>query len=101
MFFRLTVFYLYDIFTKKSKLSVNRIINDKRKEDKMKPIGPEIVFYWIATAFYGIAAVIQILAFIQKKKKLSDTAMNIAWLGLLAHSVNFFLPAVRHNYTGI
>jgi len=67
----------------------------------MKPIGPEVVFYWIATALYGTAAVMQILAFLQKKKKLSDMAMNIAWVGLLAHSVNFFLPAVRQNYTGI
>ena len=67
----------------------------------MKPIGPEVVFFWIATAFYGIAAVIQILAFIQKKKNLADTAMKLVWVGLLAHSVNFFLPAVRQSYTGI
>ena len=67
----------------------------------MKPIGPEVVFFWIAAALYGIAAVIQLMAFIQKKKNLADMAMNVVWLGLLAHSVNFFLPAVRQSYTGI
>lgn len=67
----------------------------------MKPIGPEVVFYWIAAVLYGIAAVMQIMAFVQKKKNFADMAMNVAWAGLLAHSVNFFLPAVRLNYTGL
>lgn len=67
----------------------------------MKPIGPEVVFYWIAAVLYGIATVMQIMAFVQKKKNLADMAMNVAWVGLLAHSVNFFLPAVRQNYTGL
>ena len=67
----------------------------------MKPIGPEVVCFWIAAVFYGIAAIMQILAVLQKKKNLADMAMNVAWLGLLAHSVNFFLPAVRQNYTGL
>jgi len=67
----------------------------------MKPIGPEVVCYWIAAVLYGTAAAMQILAFAQKKKNLADMAMNVALLGLIAHSVNFFLPAVRQNYTGL
>lgn len=67
----------------------------------MKPIGPEIICFWIAAVFYGIAATIQIMAFIQKKEKLADLAMKFVWVGVIAHTFNFFLPAVRHNYTGI
>ncbi len=67
----------------------------------MKPIGPEVVFFWIAAAFYGVAATMQLLAVFQKKKEYAELAMKIAWVGLLAHSFNFFLPAVRHNYTGL
>jgi len=61
----------------------------------------EVVFFWVATAFYGIAAVIQIMAFFQKKEKLANLAMKIVWFGVFAHTLNFFLPAVRQNYTGI
>jgi len=67
----------------------------------MKSIGPEVVFYWIAVSLYGAAAIMQVTAFFRKKKNLADMAMNVAWVGLLAHSVNFFLPAVRQSYTGI
>ena len=67
----------------------------------MKNIGPEVVAYWIAVVFYGIAAAIQLQAFFQKKKNLADTAMKVAWLGLIFHSINFMLPAVRQSYTGI
>jgi multisubunit Na+/H+ antiporter MnhF subunit len=67
----------------------------------MKPIGPEVVCFWIAAVLYGVAAIMQILAVLQKKKNLADMAMNVALLGLIAHSANFFLPAVRHNYTGL
>ena len=67
----------------------------------MKPIGPEVVCFWIAAALYGVAATIQIMAVLQKKKEHADLAMKFAWAGLIAHSFNFFLPAVRHNYTGL
>jgi hypothetical protein len=67
----------------------------------MKPIEPGIVFFWIATVFYGLAAAIQIMAFLQKKEKLGHLAMKFVWLGIFAHTLNFFWPALRHNYTGI
>lgn len=67
----------------------------------MKPIGPEIVCFWIAAVLYGVAATLQLLAVFQKKKYLTDYAMKIAWIGLITHSFNFFLPAVRQNYTGL
>lgn len=67
----------------------------------MKPIGPEIVCYWIAAVLYGVAAVLYIIAIFKKKEKIADLAMKIVWAGVFAHTWNFFLPAIRHNYTGI
>lgn len=61
----------------------------------------EVVFYWAATAIYGLAAVFQILAFIQKKENLARFAMKLVWLGIFAHTFNFFWPTIKHTYTGI
>ena len=67
----------------------------------MKPVEPAIVFFWIATAIYGLAATVQIMAFIQKKEKLARLAMKLVWLGVFAHTFNFFWPVIKDNYTGI
>jgi hypothetical protein len=67
----------------------------------MELLEPTVTFFWIATAFYGLAAAVQIVAFVQKKEKLANLAMKFVWLGILAHTYNFFLPAIKQNYTGI
>jgi hypothetical protein len=67
----------------------------------MKPLESTILLFWIATVFYGLAAIVQITAFVQKKEKLSTLAMKLMWVGIAAHTLNFFLPAIKQNYTGI
>lgn len=62
---------------------------------------PVVVYFWVATAFYGLAAAIQIMAFIQKKEELARLAMKFVWVGVFVHTLNFFWPAIRQNYTGI
>ncbi|MBI4823049.1 MAG: hypothetical protein HY805_02310 [Nitrospirae bacterium] len=62
---------------------------------------PAVVYFWTATAFYGVAATLQILAFVQKKERLAHLAMKLVWAGVFVHALNVFWPAIRQNYTGI
>lgn len=60
-----------------------------------------VVYFWVATAFYGLAAILQILAFVQKKEEVAHLAMKLVWAGVFVHTLNVFWPAIRQNYTGI
>ncbi|MBI4690393.1 MAG: hypothetical protein HY754_09030 [Nitrospirae bacterium] len=64
-------------------------------------VHPVVAYFWIATVFYGLAAIFHILAFLQKKERLADLGMKLVWIGVFVHTLNFFWPAIRHNYTGI
>jgi hypothetical protein len=67
----------------------------------MEFLEPIVTFFWIATLFYGLAAAVQVVAFIQKKEKLANLAMKLVWIGIFAHTLNFIWPAIKQNYTGI
>lgn len=64
-------------------------------------MNPDVRIYWAATVIYGVAAVLQILAFSQKKEKFAGLGMNLAWLGFIIHSTGTLWPAITHKYTHI
>ncbi len=64
-------------------------------------MNPDVRVYWSATVIYGLAALLYILSFVQKKENFSGVAMKFAWLGLIVHAIGTFYPAITHKYTHI
>ena len=64
-------------------------------------MNPDVRVYWIATIIYGVAALLYILSFVQKKENFSGLAMKFAWTGLIVHVLGTFYPAITHKYTHI
>src|SRR6266498_2394112 len=64
-------------------------------------MNPDVRVYWTATVIYGIAALLFILSFVQKKQNFSGLARKFAWVGLLVHATGTFYPAITHKYTHI
>ncbi len=64
-------------------------------------MNPDVRVYWTATVIYGIAALLFILSFVQKKENFSGLARKFAWVGLIIHSIGTFYPAITHKYTHI
>lgn len=55
----------------------------------------EILFYWLATSFYGLAAIIAITGFVFKKEKLLNMALGLGAAGLLPHAAAILLRWAR------
>lgn len=64
-------------------------------------MNPDVRIYWLATVIYGVAALLYILSFVQKKENFSGLAMKFAWSGLIVHALGTFYPAITHKYTHI
>ncbi|OGW36441.1 MAG: hypothetical protein A2010_17145 [Nitrospirae bacterium GWD2_57_9] len=64
-------------------------------------MNPDVRVYWTATVIYGLAALLYVLSFAQKKENFAGLAIKFAWLGFLIHAVGTFYPAITHKYTHI
>ena len=64
-------------------------------------MNPDVRVYWSATIIYGLAALLYILSFVQKKESFAGLAMKFAWVGFAVHAVGTFYPAMTHQYTHI
>ncbi len=73
-----------------------------RKEQPMEiNMNPDVRVYWTATVIYGLAALLYVLSFVQKKEHFAGLAMKFAWLGFIVHALGTFYPAITHKYTHI
>ena len=64
-------------------------------------MNPDVRVYWTARVIYGLAALLYVLSFAQKKENFAGLAIKFAWLGFLIHAVGTFYPAITHKYTHI
>ncbi len=64
-------------------------------------MNPDIRVYWTAAVIYGLAALLYILSFVQRKENFARLAMKFVWAGFVVHALGTFYPAITHKYTHI